>query len=99
MLLEIFAMYDRATQAYMQPVYSQSKGEIIRSLSDLIMNNEHAFAKHPEDYTLFKIGTYEEQSGEIVPIAPEKVIGMWELKTEPVADLTNAAPVKTVGIE
>lgn len=88
-------MYDSAVKAYMQPIFADSTGGLIRELTDLLKNNEHAFAKHPEDYTLFKIGKYNQQTGLIENVLLEKVIGLWEL-TEPESNQSVEAQIKAV---
>jgi hypothetical protein len=81
MLKNIYSMYDRAVKAYMQPIFHDSTGGIIRGLTDVLEDREHQFTKHPEDYTLFKLGTFDEITGKIEYHEPEKVIGVWELKS------------------
>lgn len=78
-MFEVFAIYDRAVGAYMQPFFSRSKGEALRSLAQAIGDAKHPFAQVPTDYTLFKIGSWDDVKGTMFGGAPEKVIGVWEL--------------------
>lgn len=57
----IFSIYDSKTAAYLQPFFMQTKPAAIRAISDTLSDPNHQFAKHPEDYTLFYLGTFEDQ--------------------------------------
>lgn len=93
MIKNIYSMYDTAVKAYMQPIFADATGGLIRELTDLLKNQDHAFTKHPEDYTLFQIGTYDEKTAEIIPCNPTKIIGMWEL-VEPESNQSIEAQIK-----
>lgn len=60
MLQRIFSIYDSKTMAYMQPFFSVSKGAAIRALTDLLQDETHPISKHPEDYTLFELGEFND---------------------------------------
>lgn len=60
MLQRIFSIYDSKTMAYMQPFFSVSKGAAIRALTDLLQDEAHPISKHPEDYTLFELGEFND---------------------------------------
>jgi transcriptional regulator NrdR family protein len=40
----------------------------------MCVGGEHEVAKHPEDFTLFKVGTWNDGTAEIESFAPEKLI-------------------------
>lgn len=63
----IFAVKDLAVQAYGLPFFVRSKGEALRSFQDEVnrKDGESAVAKHPEDYELYQLGTYNEETAEI----------------------------------
>lgn len=62
MLHSMFSIYDSKTAAYLPPFFMQTKAAAIRAVSDTVADPEHQFAKHPEDYTLFFLGTYEDEN-------------------------------------
>lgn len=66
MKLEVFAVFDRQLNAYMQPWCAQSTGQAIRMFTDEVNNKEGAMNKHPDDYTLYHVGTYHQEKGKIV---------------------------------
>lgn len=73
MIQKIFTIYDSKMEAYMQPFFMVSKGAAIRAFTDSVNNKETQFNKHPEDFTLFDVGEYDDSTGkfsnQITPIS------------------------------
>ncbi len=65
MISKICSIYDGKAEAYSQPMFFQSTGQAVRSFSDIVNDREHAIGQHPEDYTLFVLGEWNERNGEI----------------------------------
>ncbi len=59
----VFAIFDSKARAYLPPFFMPEAGQATRVFSDMVNSEEHAFGKHPEDYTLFEIGTFDDRSG------------------------------------
>lgn len=72
-MLNAFTIRDSAAEAYMRPFFAQSPGAAIRSFSDLVNDPEHPIGQHPEDYTLFQIGEFEELSGVLEVYEPRSL--------------------------
>ncbi len=66
MIHQIFTVFDSKTAAYLPPFYLPTKGAAIRALQDTLQDPQHQFARHPEDYTLFHIGNFEDTDASIV---------------------------------
>lgn len=62
MITKIFSIYDSKAENFNLPVYLQSTGLAIRTFSDSVLDPKSPFAKHPADYTLFELGTYDDQT-------------------------------------
>ena len=62
MKLLVFAVRDSAVGAYNRPFFLQSRGVAVRSFSDEVNNPESPMHKHPSDYELFVLGTWDEDS-------------------------------------
>lgn len=56
----VFAVYDSKAEYYKNPFLMSSKGEAIRAFSDLANDLQTEVGKHPEDFTLFYLGTWDE---------------------------------------
>lgn len=57
----IFCVYDRAAKYYGLPMFLRTKGEALRSFMDEANRHGSVIATHPEDFTLFYLGQYDEQ--------------------------------------
>jgi len=69
---KIFTIYDSKAKAYLTPFFLHEEGMAIRVFSDCINDPKHAFARHPEDYTLFHVGEWEDEKAKFkinIPIA------------------------------
>jgi len=68
----IFTIYDSKAQAYLTPFFMHQDGMALRVFADCINDNSHQFGKHPEDYILFNIGSWEDDKAKFktsIPIA------------------------------
>lgn len=65
-MLKVYTVWDSASDAFLQPFYTQSKGQAIRSFTDAANDSGHQFCKHPEDFTLFELGEFNEQDAKFV---------------------------------
>lgn len=61
MIAQIFTVYDSKTEAYLPPFFTQTKGAAIRMFEDTCNDQEHQFYRHSEDFTLFQLGSYDDQ--------------------------------------
>lgn len=61
----IYTIYDAAAQAHMRPFFLPSDGQAIRAFSDLALDAEHEVGRHPEDYSLCRIGTFNDNDATI----------------------------------
>jgi len=63
MVLKIYSVYDTKVEAYLQPFFMQTKAAAIRAWADAISDPNTQFNKHPNDFTLYELGQYDDQSG------------------------------------
>jgi hypothetical protein len=66
MIKQMFTVYDEKSEAYLQPFFLDTTGQALRAISDCLIDDNHQFARHPADYTLFQLGTYDDSTGVIV---------------------------------
>lgn len=74
-VLKMFAVLDTKAGAFMSPFCVPATGVAIRSFADAVNQSGHEFGKHPEDYRLGQIGTYDENSGVVVAVHPIEWLG------------------------
>lgn len=65
MTLKVFTVFDSKISAYAQPFFMQTTGAAIRAWTETVNSKDTQFFKHPGDFTLFEIATYDDQSGKI----------------------------------
>ncbi len=73
MKINIYGIYDTASGLYRFPMFIGSDGEALRSFADTSVNAESDIGKHPEDYTLFRLGTFNDVTGKIMGENPESI--------------------------
>lgn len=59
----IYSVYDQAAAAYLPPFTMHNDNMAKRIFIDTINQADHAFAKNPADYTLFRLGTFDDSTG------------------------------------
>ncbi|QGH72670.1 MAG: DNA binding protein [Microviridae sp. ctnrr37] len=60
MLFTVFSIYDSAIQTWMPPLYGRNKGEMLRNFADAVSDPGSKLAKHPGDFALFELGTWDD---------------------------------------
>lgn len=68
------AVFDSAVNAYGRPFFCRARGEALRAFADEVQNKDTEFGRHPEDYALAMLGSFDEVRGELHPCAPEVLV-------------------------
>lgn len=78
MIVKMYAVHDRAVDAFLQPFFSPSLGSAMRSIRQVCQDTNHAFHQNADDYVLFFIGDFDDVSGVMVnaPPTPERIIAL-----------------------
>lgn len=76
MLLEIFAVYDAAAGAFMEPFALQTTEIALRAFREAVNTDGHQFCKFPADYTLFRVGFYDMTTGALRPESTPVSLGV-----------------------
>lgn len=61
--LMVVAVRDSAINGFMRPIFVQSIGVAFRSFVDEVSNKESAMFAHPEDYELYCLAEFDDDSG------------------------------------
>lgn len=69
----LLAIYDQAAGRYLDPFVSPSIEFAIRSFREAANDPEHQFARFPGDYTLFKIGEFDPETGQLTGNDPQSL--------------------------
>lgn len=88
MMLSIFAVFDSKAAVFGTPFFDQQEASAIRNFSDAVndsSNPNNMWHKHPEDFSLFHLGEFDNNSGELVPNIPKSLVtasALFKLKSE-----------------
>lgn len=75
MIQKVFAVYDSKACAFLQPFFSNSVGSAVRAFADASNEDKSPIARHPGDYQLYEIGTFDDNSGLLDAMVPTKLLG------------------------
>lgn len=64
MKLRIFSVYDQKAQAFMPPFYVPRPEMAMRSFQECANDPAHQFFRSPADYTLYCLGTFDDDSAQ-----------------------------------
>lgn len=60
----VFSIFDNLSGIYSTPMFFRNESEAERFFSNLVNNkNESLVYTNPEDYSLYKLGTFDERTG------------------------------------
>lgn len=60
MIVKVFTVFDAGIGSYMRPFFDVARGAALRSFADIVQDKNSAIGKHPQDFTLFEIGEYDD---------------------------------------
>lgn len=80
MNLNVYSLFDQAAEAFTQPFFLHNDGLAIRAFQDNVNAPDTNVGQHPEQFTLFKLGSYNDTNGELSPITPTSIALGVELK-------------------
>jgi len=84
MLLNAYTLYDVKALNYSPPFYASAHGQAVRLVMELASDTNTTVGRHPSDFTLFCIGTFDDGTGsllsanvrehisDVLPLAPKR---------------------------
>lgn len=75
----MYTIYDAAAEAYLPPFFLHNKGQAIRTFTDCINDDNHQFGKHPQHYTLYYCGEFDDETGVTTGFPPAALVNGLEL--------------------
>lgn len=70
MTLQAFAVFDEKAGVFAHPFFALAVGQALRTFQDWCRDPNTPLSRHPADYKLYRIGRFEDTSGEFSPEAP-----------------------------
>lgn len=66
MIVCVFSVYDKKAEAYMSPFTFNVQGQALRAFADSVNDGESMFCRHPDDFDLYELGKFDQESGEFL---------------------------------
>lgn len=82
MLLIMCTVYDAKARSYIQPFFAPNTAVAERMFHQAVCDEQHDFNRHAEDYTLFHIGSVDQDSGIVKGYNPVPIARAHELKAK-----------------
>lgn len=76
MKLEIFSVYDTKAHAYLPPFFLHNIEMAKRTFQNCANSTEHTFGTNPEDYCLFHLGSFDDNTGKIKTLSTPQSLGL-----------------------
>lgn len=64
----VYSVFDDKAGVYGTPIFVNSQGIAVRSFSDAVKESGSVFARHASDYKLYRIGEFDNVSGELIKL-------------------------------
>jgi len=75
MKAQIYAVWDTCTGIYEKPFFHTADDAVKREFQDVAMEEGHAINKHPEHYSIWRLGSFDNLNGNILD---EKNECLWQ---------------------
>lgn len=74
MIKLVFSVFDSKVEAYLEPMYYLTEAEAERAFRNACIQQEHPFCHNAEDYTLFQLGDFDDNTGMLAPFTTPKPV-------------------------
>nr|QJB18797.1 MAG: nonstructural protein [Microvirus sp.] len=76
MKLQIFAIFDAKAEAFLRPMTYPTAAHCRRDLAEVMQQSSGSpFVDYPEDFTLFHVGEFDDDTGEVQPLLKHDSLG------------------------
>ncbi len=66
MKVQLYGIFDQCSGIYEKPFFSTADDLVKREFQDVATSIDHPIAKHPEHYTLYRLGNFNNETGQII---------------------------------
>jgi len=67
MKMNAYSIFDSASGIYQRPFFMPADGQATRAFKDISCDADHEIGKHPEDYSLWRVGIFDDNKGQLIP--------------------------------
>lgn len=68
MLLRAYTLHDVKALTYSPPFFQSNNALAIRMLDDLVNDKNTSVGRHPSDFKLYCVGSYDDSNGALTPL-------------------------------
>lgn len=63
--MKLYTAYDSKVKAFLRPFWQRNTGEAMRTWESMCNDETQMPCRHPEDFTLFELASFDELTGKI----------------------------------
>lgn len=83
MKLKLFSVFDEKAKSFIAPFAMPTDAMAVREFAGCVNDEKHAFGRNPEDYTLFRLGEVDVETGLLVADMSSLCLGVLVKKEKP----------------
>lgn len=68
MINNAYSLFDTKSLLFSPPFYQPVDGAAVRLLADLVNDPNTTVGRHPADFVLYQLGTFDDQKGTLSPL-------------------------------
>ncbi len=66
MKVQLYAIFDACSGIYEKPFFHTADDAVKREFQDVAMEADHPISKHPEHYSLWRLGNFDNTTGKVI---------------------------------
>lgn len=77
MITKVFSVFDSKLATFGRPWFQMTDAAALREFADAVndgSNPNNQWHSHPEDFSLYLVGQFDDQQGELIPCAPSSLV-------------------------
>lgn len=94
MKTNVYSLFDVKAGAYGTPFFSSNDGTAVRAVTNLVNRDGTVPSDSPGDFTLYRVGDFDDNVGLLSACTPVPVVNCASLK-RPVFNAVNAVPMES----
>lgn len=75
MKIKLFSVFDQKALAFMPPFFAVRTEQAMRSFTECANDAQHAFSRSPQDYTLYELGVFDDETALITNLPQPLCLG------------------------
>lgn len=99
MKLVICAVFDEKAQVFATPYFMENEAVAKRIFQGETVNNQSVIGNHPGDFSLYKMGEYDNVSGEIISNGHKCIYTGMEARAQAVAEYNKTPQIDLQEVE